>query len=263
MKQQNSTIRFSDRVSDYIKYRPHYPEEVVPYLEGEWHISPGSHVADVGSGTGISGKLFLEKGYTVTGIEPNEAMREASVTYLQGYYRFHTVSASAEATTLPDNSIDVIMAAQAFHWFDTGAVKREFKRILKPGGLIVLMWNERLTASDFERKYDDLITRHAIDYVQIDHRNMDREHIERFFAPNQCRLKTFPNFQDFDFEGLKGRLMSSSYIPKEGAPGYEAMIHELRTLFDRYQSRGMIRITYDTKVYAARAGEWNESGRHG
>lgn len=259
MKQQNSTTRFSDRVSDYIKYRPHYPEEIVSYLEQEWDISPGSHIADVGSGTGISCRLFLEKGYRVTGIEPNEAMREASVAYLQGHKGFRTISASAEATTLPANSVDVITAAQAFHWFDTVAVKREFKRILKPGGLIVLIWNERLAVSDFEKKYDDLITRHAIDYVQIDHRNIDREQIERFFAPNHCRMKTFPNCQDFDFEGLKGRLMSSSYIPKENASGYDAMIRELCTLFDTYQSAGMIRITYDTKIYAARADAWNAS----
>lgn len=257
MNQQNSTTRFGDRVRDYIKYRPHYPADVVSYLEEEWKISPGSHIADVGSGTGISSRLFLERGYTVTGIEPNEPMREASVAYLQGDPKFSTVSASAEATTLPGNSVDMIVAAQAFHWFDAGAVKREFKRILKPGGLVVLMWNERLAVSDFEKKYDDLITRHSIDYVQIDHRNMDRQHIERFFAPNPCRLKVFPNFQRFDFEGLKGRLMSSSYIPKEDSPGYEAMISELRTLFDTHQSAGMIRITYDTKVYVSRVHEWN------
>lgn len=256
MNRSDSTTRFSDRVSDYIRYRPHYPDEVVSYLEEEWHISPGSHIADIGSGTGISCKPFLERGYTVTGIEPNEAMREASVAFLQAYQQFSTLAATAEATTLPDDSIDIIMAAQAFHWFDQPAVQREFNRILKPGGLIVLMWNERLAVSDFEKSYDELIVRHSTDYVQIDHRNIDQQSIEAFFAPNTCSYKVFPNFQQFDFEGLKGRLLSSSYIPKEGQDGYEAMIHELRALFDQYQFAGYIRINYDTKVYSAKADGW-------
>ncbi len=256
MNRSDSTTRFSDRVSDYIKYRPHYPDEIVSYLEEEWQIRPGSYIADIGSGTGISCKPFLEKGYSVTGIEPNGAMREASVAFLQAYRQFSTLAATAEATTLPGDSVDMIMAAQAFHWFDQPAVQREFSRILKPGGIIVLMWNERLAVSDFEKAYDALIVRHATDYVQIDHRNIDRQAIEAFFAPNKCSYRVFTNFQEFGFEGLKGRLLSSSYIPKEGQDGYEAMIRELRALFEQYQCGGLIRINYDTKVYTAGADQW-------
>ncbi len=247
---QNNTTRFSNRVADYVAYRPGYPESIVDFLENDYGLEEGDLIADVGSGTGISSALFLKRGYRVTGVEPNREMREKSVELLGEDPCFSAVDGTAENTQLPGRSVDAIIAGQAFHWFDRDKARQEFGRILKPGGVVALIWNERLTASEFEEEYDELIVRHAIDYVKVDHRNIDLEKIKVFFDPAAVELKIFPNHQDFDFPGLEGRLLSSSYMPAKNETGYEAMSTDLRALFDRYQENGVIRINYDTKVFA-------------
>jgi SAM-dependent methyltransferase len=250
--ENNSTKRFSNRVEDYVKYRPTYPEALIPFLQTTYGLTPDQRIADIGSGTGISAELFLKAGYAVTGVEPNREMREKSVELLASYERFTAQNGIAEQTGLAEGSVDGIIAGQAFHWFDRDKAKAEFKRILKPGGSVVLIWNERKTVSDFERKYDELIIAHGRDYVKVDHRNIHTEDIEAFFAPDPVKLDVFANEQVFDFEGLEGRLLSSSYMPARGEEGYEAMIADLRNLFDRSQSDGKITIHYDTKVYVGR-----------
>jgi len=245
----NSTTRFSNRVEDYVKYRPAYPVEVITYLQDTCNIAPGNVIADIGAGTGISAKLFLEQGYTVIAVEPNKEMREKAIELLHEFDRFSATDGTAENTLLADKSMDMLIAAQAFHWFNKTTIKPEWKRILKPGGYVALIWNERLTASPFEKDYDEFIKRHAIDYVQVDHRNIDLQSIREFFAPNECTLKIFSNYQDFDFTGLKGRLLSSSYMPQVNDAGYPAMIADLQALFDRYAVNNTIRIMYDTKLY--------------
>ena len=171
---------------------------------------------------------------------------------LNDYPGFTAVPGSAENTTLPNNSVDAIMAGQAFHWFNTEKSKAEFTRILKAHGLVVLVWNERRIDAAFEQEYEVLINRHGKDYVQVKHRNIEADDIAAFFAPAPMELKVFNNQQVFDFEGLKGRLLSSSYMPLQGEPGYEVMIDGLQELFDKYQQAGTITITYDTKVYVGR-----------
>lgn len=250
MDKQNSTTRFSNRVEDYKRYRPGYPAEIVPFLEQQYGLSPVQHVlADIGAGTGISSRLFLDLGYRVIGVEPNAEMRQAAITGLQQFETFCIQDGTAEQTGLLDNSIDAIIAAQAFHWFDKAAVRKEFVRILKPEGLVILIWNERLVQSRFEQAYDQLILKYAIDYVQVRHRNIDYADIKLFFAPGPCLQHEFANQQIFDFEGLKGRLLSSSYMPKADHPQYEAMIAELEQLFEQYQEDNAIQINYATKIY--------------
>jgi SAM-dependent methyltransferase len=248
----NSTKRFSNRVEDYVKYRPGYPEALIPFLQTTYGLTPDKLIADIGSGTGISAEVFLKAGYSVTGVEPNREMREKSVELLASYKHYKAQDGTAEDTGLADGSIDGIIAGQAFHWFDRDKTKAEFKRILKPGGSIVLIWNERKTVSDFEKEYDQLIIAHARDYVKVDHRNIQTEDIKAFFAPDPVQLDVFANEQVFDFEGLQGRLLSSSYMPARGEEGYEAMLADLQNLFDRSQSNGKITIHYDTKVYVGR-----------
>lgn len=247
----NSTTRFSNRVENYVKYRPNYPKEIITYLENKFGLNHSMIIADIGSGTGISGKLFLDNGYTITGVEPNKEMRKKSEELLAMYPDFKTVSGTAENTSLESNSIDVILAGQAFHWFDRNNCKIEFKRILKPKGLVVLIWNERLTDSDFEKEYDLLIKKYAIDYITIDHRNITNQNIQDFFSPHSVELKVFPNQQIFDFDGLKGRLLSSSYMPVEGQRGFDDMIIDLKSLFNKFSQTQKIRIDYDTKVYVS------------
>jgi len=247
----DSTQRFSDRVGDYVKYRPDYPAAIVSYLREVISFDPSRVVADIGSGTGISTELFLRHGNQVLAVEPNEAMRSKAEELLGSYPGFSSIDGTAEATGLPEASVDLIVAGQAFHWFDPEKAHREFARIARPGVYAALIWNERLVSSDLEKEYEDLILRTGGDYKTINHKNIGDPQIERFFYPETFVLKIFDNEQILDLDGLRGRLLSSSYIPKEGA-GYEAMLRDLPVLFDRYQSGGKVRIGYETKLYLGR-----------
>ena len=245
--------RFSNRVDNYVRYRPGYPPAIIDFLSHSFQLSPSHSVADVGSGTGISSELFLKNGNRVTGIEPNAAMRERSTLLLSVYPLFEAIDGTAEHTTLAADSVDFIIAGQAFHWFDRDSARKEFTRILRKDGVIALIWNERLTDDLFSKRYDQLIVEHGIDYAKVDHRQIDDEAIEQFFSPAPVTVRVFSNQQVFDFDGLKGRLLSSSYVPDENHPGYQAMIDELKKLFDAHQQNGRIVIRYATKVYAGRA----------
>lgn len=248
----NSTTRFSNRVNDYVKYRPHYPKTIVEFLEDNYELSTGKLIADIGAGTGISTALFLDAGYKVIAVEPNQEMREKAVELLGNYPGFKAMNGTAENTGLETGSIDFIIAGQAFHWFDAEKTKTEFKRILKPGGIVALIWNERKTQSAFEIEYDRLIVNHGRDYAKVDHRNIDDGHIGAFFNPEPFQLEVFQNKQVFDFNGLAGRLLSSSYMPAKDEAGYEPMMADLKDLFDKYQQDDFITINYDTKVYVGK-----------
>ena len=273
----DNTTRFSDRVEDYVKYRPHYPGTILPYLQQTYSFDASWDVADIGSGTGISAELFLENGNRVFAVEPNAEMRGKAEELEAGRAPkadgrqwsgggpgtgspagavaggrrgvFVSIDGTAEATGLPAGSVRLVVAGQAFHWFDAVKSRVEFARILRPGGVVVLVWNERLAQSPFEAAYDALIERHGKDYKTTNHRNISDEKIGSFFHPGAFRVKAFPNEQWFDFEGLRGRLLSSSYMPKSG-PGFAPMIGDLRQLFDQYQQEGRVRVGYETKVYS-------------
>src|SRR5579863_759793 len=222
----NSTTRFSDRVEDYVKYRPRYPEVILSYLRDLYSFGPAWVVADIGSGTGISTELFLRSGNKVYAVEPNREMRLKAEELLAAYPGFVSVDGTAEATGLDRASVDLIVAGQAFHWFDPVGTRLEFMRIGRPGAVVALIWNERLALSDFEREYEELILEYAGDYKTINHKNISATQIGAFFQPQAFVLRSFENEQRFDLEGLKGRLLSSSYIPKEG-PRFGAMMEAL------------------------------------
>jgi SAM-dependent methyltransferase len=246
-----TTHRFADRVDNYIKYRPNYPQEMFDHLLSQHIITKNSVVADIGSGTGISAEPFLKLGLEVFAVEPNKEMREAAKKLLHDHKNFHSVDASAEKTTLKDHSVDVIIAGQAFHWFDKERTKQEFKRILKPGGYVVLIWNDRRTNStEFLRSYEDFLQLCGTDYKEVNHRNtQDKKKFDAFFGENNYTEKWFDNFQEVDFTGLKGRVLSSSYMPNEGHKDYEHMMYCLKKVFARYQQNNTVRLDYDTKIY--------------
>lgn len=249
---QDSTTRFSNRVEDYVKYRPGYPLEVILFLQAQYNLTTDRTIADIGAGTGISTSLFLESGYPVFAVEPNADMREKSIALLGHYPGFKAIAGTAEHTGLAAQSTDAIIAGQAFHWFDRKAARTEFSRILKPGGIVVLIWNERRILNQFEQEYDKLIIKHARDYVAVNQRNIDLKAINDFFAPGSCYYDLFVNKQVFDFEGLEGRLLSSSYMPARGEAGYEAMHKDLKLLFDRHQEDDKVTLNYDTKMYTGK-----------
>lgn len=247
---RNPTERFSTRVENYIKYRPGYPREVVELLEKECGLLPSSIIADVGSGTGILSELFLKNGNTVYGVEPNRGMREAGERLLKAYPSFKSVDGTAEETRLEDASVDFITAGQAFHWFDRERARREFLRILRPGGWVAFLWNERRTdTTPFLVDYERMLIRYGTDYETVNHTNIDDRVISEFFAPVDYRLKIFDTRQTFDFESLKGRLLSSSYTPEEGHSNYDPMLEELKRIFQRHETQGEVAFEYDTKIY--------------
>ncbi|MES2660774.1 MAG: class I SAM-dependent methyltransferase [Verrucomicrobiota bacterium] len=247
---RNPTTRFSDRVENYVKYRPSYPAEVIAALEENCGLNEESVIADVGSGTGISTKLFLDHGNRVFAIEPNREMREAAEKLLGDDPNFTSMPNSAEDTGLPDAWVDFIVAGQAFHWFDQIRTKKEFRRILRPGGWVVLVWNERETdTTPFLREYETFLHKHATDYGLVNHMNINEDALREFYAPASFRLLSFTNSQTFDLEGLKGRCLSSSYIPNKDAPGHAAMVSELEELFGAWQEEGFVRFGYRTNIF--------------
>jgi SAM-dependent methyltransferase len=246
----NLTTRFSSRVDNYVRYRPGYPAEIIDLLRRECALSKDSLMADIGSGTGKLTELFLENGNRVFGVEPNREMREAGERLLKRFPHFRSVDGKAEATTLPDHSVDFIVVGQAFHWFDLKACRLEFSRILKAGGQVVVIWNDRLVATTyFLAAYDGLLREFSTDYEQVNHRRFnDGEAIRSFFG-DEAHLKNFKNAQQFDFEGLKGRLLSSSYAPEAGQPKHDEMIAALKRIFEAHQKDGRVVFEYETHVY--------------
>lgn len=247
------TRRFSNRVDDYIRYRPGYPREVIDLLVREAGITERSRIADVGAGTGILTGMLLETGATVYAVEPNREMREAAEELLDGHRKLLLVDGTAEATGLFDGGIDLIVAAQAFHWFDPVRARAEFVRILRRSGLVALVWNvRRQGATPFLRDYEQLLQNFAPEYRIVGHQQKGPEQIAAFFHAQGCSVATMENVQDLDFDALRGRLLSSSYAPLTGSPGHDEMIATLRDIFDRHQREGRVRFEYDTTVYHGR-----------
>ncbi|MFX0166111.1 MAG: class I SAM-dependent methyltransferase [Candidatus Hodarchaeota archaeon] len=236
--------RFSSRVENYIKYRPDYPPIIIEFLIKNNILSNKSIIADIGSGTGILSKYFLNNGNKVYGIEPNNDMRNAAENLLKNYPDFISIDGSAEKTGLKNGSIDLITAGQAFHWFNVKQAKKEFKRILKPNGYVALIWNNRRkTGKGFSSHYEEFILKYGTDYKQV---RKTEKNVDEFF---QYKKSVFYNYQDLDFNGLKGRLLSVSYIPLEGGPNYEKMLDELKMIFEENMKNGRVRIEYDTEIY--------------
>ncbi len=244
----NSIGRFSNRVENYIKYRPHYPKEIIKFLEDECGLTESSKIADIGSGPGISSEHFISNHNILYAVEPNPEMRAAAEKIFAGSENFISINGTAEAASLENNSVDFIIAGQAFHWFDKERCKIEFKRILKSDGYVVLMWNEKTSSNDFMRAYYDLIEKYGTDYETINHGNVDDEIIAKFFSPNSYMLKTFLHNHVLDYEGLKGRLLSSSYIPLEGEK-HDEMIKILESIFEKNNVNGKVEMEYEAALY--------------
>ncbi|MBK8305194.1 MAG: class I SAM-dependent methyltransferase [Pyrinomonadaceae bacterium] len=241
--------RFSNRVENYVKYRPDYPREIIGFLESKCGLTHETVIADIGCGTGISSRLFLENCNQVIGVEPNAAMRAAAVEFLAEFPDLAIVDGTSDATTLTDSSVDMVVAAQAFHWFDPETTRREFHRILKPGGWIFLLWNERqLDTTPFLVEYEAFLKKYATDYGTVRHENIKKQELDDFFQ-KEYGSATFQNFQIFDFEGIKGRMLSSSYMPNESDAIFPTMIEDLRSLFAKHAENGRIKVFYDTRGY--------------
>ncbi|MCC7293966.1 MAG: class I SAM-dependent methyltransferase [Phycisphaerales bacterium] len=250
------TQRFSDRVDDYVRYRPTYPVAMFDALAASYGLSAKREIADLGSGTGILTQLLLERGHTVYAVEPNEAMRAAAEARLARFTGFCSLATTAEATGLADGSVDWVMAAQAFHWFDVDAARAECRRVLHAGrgcGFAALLWNNRREDTPFLADYEAFLHEYGIDYARVKHQNaQDDGRIARFFGDARVALHTFANVQPADFDGLVGRTTSCSYMPSRQHERYPAMLARLRELFAAHQSSGGVAFEYETRVYVGR-----------
>jgi ubiquinone/menaquinone biosynthesis C-methylase UbiE len=248
----NATSRFSDRVENYVRYRPGYPAETLQCLRKECGLKPEHVIADIASGTGIWTCMLLENGNRVFGVEPNAEMRQAGERLLAGFPQFSSIAGTAEATTLPGASVEFVTAAQAAHWFDRERARREFVRILKPVGWLVLLWNERVVDGiQFLRDYEDLLLRFGTDYKDVRHERTT-EAVNEFFDPAPYQERVFAMRQELDYAGLEGRLLSSSYAPGLQHPQHEPMLAELRRIFEKHSANGKVGVDYKTRVYFGR-----------
>lgn len=244
--------RFSTRVDDYVRARPGYPDGVVAALVARFGFAPSWTIADVGAGTGLSAAPLLRHGCTVIAVEPNHAMREAAVGLLGKNPRFRAVDATAEATTLDAASVDAVVAAQAFHWFDRAAFRAECERILKPRGVVALLWNvRRVEGSPFAAGYETLLREFGTDYLTVRHENVTDQELTAFFG-GPFESHVFDNGQRLDRDGLRARLLSSSYVPAAGQPGHEPMLTALEALFWAHQDNGSVAMEYELRMYASR-----------
>jgi SAM-dependent methyltransferase len=252
---RDSVRRFDDRVGPYVRARPGYPAEVVALLEREG-LPRGATLADIGSGTGKLSAVLLAAGHPVIGIEPNDEMRAGAQQQLGGDSRFRQQPGRAEATGLPDASVDAIVAGQAFHWFEPEATRREWVRILRPGGLVALIWNDRrLVGCPLLADYDRLLTEHCPEYGEAQRRSPSELALAAFFAPGVMTDARFDNSQRLDWEGYRQRALSASYVAREG-PSHDAFFAALQESFDRHAvgsgPAAVAELLYDTRVFWGR-----------
>lgn len=245
--------RFSNRVADYLRYRPGYPPGLMEWLRAQAAISADWRVADIGSGTGLLSREFLRLGCTVYGVEPNDEMRAAAEREFARESKFHSVAGKAEDTTLPDHSVRLVSAGQAFHWFDPPSTRREWRRIVEPGGYALVVFNSRLhAATPFMRAYDDYLIEHAIDYTRVDHQRGLLDKLNAVF--DEYAEASFPFTLRHGYDDVRGLSMSSSYVPPPGHPRHEEFFRGLKELFDQYAVNGIVEFPYETEAYLSRLG---------
>jgi SAM-dependent methyltransferase len=252
--------RFSNRVADYVRYRPGYPSALIDLLRGECGLRSDHVIADVGSGTGMFAKLFLENGNRVLGVEPNDQMRHAGEEYLSSFKNFSSIAGSAEATMLPDAGVDFVTAAQAFHWFEPAKTRAEFRRILRSQGWVVAVWNFRDKESSFGKGYEDILVRYGTDYAQVRESYPAGHDIQSFFQSGEFVEQKLPGGRLLDWDELAGVMRSASYMPQEGHVNYAPMMAALRDLFGANEKSGRVRMDYATQIYFGRLDAMRNSG---
>ena len=247
---QDSRERFGDRVEVYRRHRPGWPAMLAGLLREQGVLRELSVVADIGSGTGLSCRPFLLVGHEVRAVEPNAGMRHAAESLLGSRPSFRSLPGSAEATGLADHSVDLVVAGQAFHWFDLEASRKEFQRILKPPAPVLLMWNLRdTTSTPFDRDYELFLEHWGIDYGAVREHHPTDDVLRDFMGRQRILRYRLPNPQALNREGLKGRLASASYLPGPGHPQHASMQDAAGQLFDAHQQSGLVTLSQHCELF--------------
>ena len=246
----DNTHRFSGKAEVYARFRPGYPVAILRHLESRRGFAPRSVVADVGSGTGKLTEIFLENGNTVFAVEPNLDMRREAERLFSTDPRFHSIDATAEATSLEPASVDLIAAGQAFHWFDPDRAKIEFRRILRPGGCVLLVWNDHDTAaSAFLQDYDAFLKGYSRETVRAEGQRRPEAEVIRDFLASDYQKADIPNSQEFDFPGLWGRYRSASYSLPDDDPRQPEARARLEEIFGKHQAGGRVSFPMRTVMH--------------
>ncbi|MED4170292.1 class I SAM-dependent methyltransferase [Priestia megaterium] len=245
-----SKDKFTDKAEVYAKYRPSYPHEYIEYLITEAGLNPDCSIADIGSGTGILSRQLIEKGFPVIGVEPNDDMRSVAEQLLKSDSRFISIKATAENTTINDNSLDLVTVAQAFHWFDKKKFRLECQRILKQDAKVALVWNSRDGSSDINKESAEVCQKYCPDFKGFSG-GIEETPVayQQFFKDGKYDFKNFRNDLQFDFNGFLGRYLSASYSPKKTDKEYNPFIAALSNLFDKYSKNGKVVIPNNTRSY--------------
>ena len=244
----DNTGKFTGLAEKYARYRPSYSEEFVNYLYTEAGFGADSIIADAGAGTGIFSRLLLEKGSKVYCVEPNSDMMKKAQDYLRGYPMCEFISSPAEKIDLPDNSVDFITSAQAFHWFDEEKFKKECKRLLKPGGKVVIVWNSKVSETEIIITLDEVNKKYCPNFQGHKHRGQRIDHPD-FFKDRIMEHKSFRNDYVCDEENFIGAGLSRSYALKETDADYTAYISELKSVFSKYSINGLFTVPNVTECY--------------
>lgn len=243
----NHTDRFAGKGEIYAKARPKYAAELFDDLKNRLHIPVGSTFADLGSGTGIFTGQLLDCGYRVFAVEPNGDMRKKAEENLSYDKNFISVNGSDADTHLPDGSVDVVTVAQAFHWFDADAFKKECRRILKPGGKVMIVYNSRRENAACTKALAGLRYRYNAEFHGFSN-GMSEEKCIAFFV-GECDLFRTDNTQIYDRQGYVNRVLSSSYSLQESDGRYADYLKGIHEIFDLFSVNGLIAVPTDTVAY--------------
>lgn len=236
----NEIERFTGRVEDYERYRLGYPLEMLRTLESKCMLRLRHFIADIGAGTGLLSQLFLEHGNAVIAIEPNPEMRAACERLASFWPGLTVKNATAEDTGLPDTCVDVIGVGRAMHWFDFEAAMREFRRILRPNGWIVLAANGRSGLSKQEHELEHIFVEHAPDYKHVKERYQVHHQVTPQLRPESLVRKKIYGEQHVTLDHFLGQVQSYSWTPRLGDPRHEPMQKALREHFDHWHTGGVL-----------------------
>ena len=245
--QMNNTARFDGKGEIYAKARPSYAAELLDYIKNTMNVPNGSVFADIGSGTGIFTEQLLNCGYRVYAVEPNEDMRKKAEENLSEYENFVSVDGTDINTRLLNESVDFVTAAQAFHWFDSEAFKKECKRILKPNGRVIIVYNSRDEQAPCTVALASLRRKYSSDFHGFSN-GISEENCLSFFDGG-CDVFRSENSKTYNRQGYVNRVLSSSYSLRKGDEGYIEYLAEINRIFDAFSDNGIITVPMHTVAY--------------